>query len=670
MLKPTLVLLTLFSTLTLFAQEVPKFGKIPSDLIEMSVYSKDSSADAAILFDIGAINFVYNPGQGWKMVLQRRTVIKIFNKEGYKWADQQVELYHNDGYFESVEGLKGITYNIQNGKIVKSKLDKSSVFTEETNKYWNKEKFIMPDVREGSVIEFTYRLVSDYFFNLKTWNFQHSIPTAYSQITTKIPEYYKYKLISQGYYPYSTNELSSIPGSINYTTKEKVGGNYDKKTEFSRESIKYQINVHNMVVKNIPSMKEESFTSSIDNYRMKVDFELESTRFPNQEIENFRDSWATLNKKFLESQSFGKAINRVSALKNELEVIAQLESDSDKLSATYDLIRTKIAWNGFYSRFTESTLNQALSDGSGNIADINLALTGALRNVGIEAYPVLSSTRSNGVVKKSFPHSKQFNYVLTLVKIDDKEILLDAGDKKYPMGFLPEYCINGEGWAVTEDGGRWVDIGKNAKSKTSVKTTIDFESNNNVKAKIKIEKDLYAGFEDRNLFNEIGKEEYAKNIESKYDWKVIESHFENTDAATKPLVESYVVESSATITRAGDLLLIKPLIVGAEKENPFKNKKREYPVDFTFPRSYAYQGKIVVPEGFEITELPEPLALALPNKKGRFLFSAVQKNNEIVVTSVLNIKGTLFIPAEYPFLQDFYSQIVSKQNEDIILKKK
>jgi hypothetical protein len=114
------------------------------------------------------------------------------------------------------------------------------------------------------------------------------------------------------------------------------------------------------------------------------------------------------------------------------------------------------------------------------------------------------------------------------------------------------------------------------------------------------------------------------------------------------------------------------LLFLAQDENPFKQDKkdRKLPIDFTFPFSNKYMINIEIPEGYAIEYLPEPAAVALPEKKALFRFN-IQKSAantiQVVVSEDIN---TPILPARFYLpLKDYFSQIVSKETDKIVLKK-
>ena len=111
------------------AQEETKFGDAPIEYLEMKYYDKDSTAEAVILGDFGRTSFIYDQfNDGFLLTFTRHTLIKIFNSNGYEWANIEISLYNDSGLKEEVGSLKGFTYNLVDGKVEKTKLDRKSKY--------------------------------------------------------------------------------------------------------------------------------------------------------------------------------------------------------------------------------------------------------------------------------------------------------------------------------------------------------------------------------------------------------------------------------------------------------------------------------------------------------------------------------------------------------------
>ena len=80
------------------------------------------------------------------------------------------------GITKSFQGLKAYTYNLIDGKIDEVKLKKDGVFKEEISKYFDQNKITMPNIKEGSIIEYKYTVTSPFFSNVDEFVFQYDIP--------------------------------------------------------------------------------------------------------------------------------------------------------------------------------------------------------------------------------------------------------------------------------------------------------------------------------------------------------------------------------------------------------------------------------------------------------------------------------------------------------------
>ena len=145
--------------MTCFSQSY-ELGKVTLAELEEKEHPVEKDAEAAFLFDIGRTFFEFDINKGFKLVTEVTTKIKVYKKEGYSFADISVPIYVGDSEIERVSFSKAITYNLVNGKIEKTKMKSDGEFTEKVNKYWSVVKISLPNVREGSIIEYKYELTS------------------------------------------------------------------------------------------------------------------------------------------------------------------------------------------------------------------------------------------------------------------------------------------------------------------------------------------------------------------------------------------------------------------------------------------------------------------------------------------------------------------------------
>ncbi len=214
------LLVLLFIQTNLLAQDKLniKFGKVAAQDFDIKSVLIDSSTNAVVVADVGNSKFIANTSEfTFSVIFTEKKRIKIINKNGFDAATITIPLYVDDNNkAEKLSDLNAYTYNLENGKVVETKVGKSSVFTEKHSKNWIYNKFTFPDLKEGSIIEYSYSVKSDFFFNLQPWTFQGEYPVLWSQYKAGIPEFFKYVILSQGYQPFFINKIDKSHANYSF----------------------------------------------------------------------------------------------------------------------------------------------------------------------------------------------------------------------------------------------------------------------------------------------------------------------------------------------------------------------------------------------------------------------------------------------------------------------
>jgi hypothetical protein len=364
------------------AEKAPiKFGKVSMEEMELKSYLPDTTASAVILCDYGVTDMPFSNQDGrFERTFKRIIRIKILKKEGLDWANFEIELSKKNDKLNSV---KGMTYNLEDGKIIKTKLKSDGKFLESNSKYYQTYKLTLPNVKVGSVIEYSYNIRSKYFFNLKTWYFQKSIPVKWSEYRVNIPEYYNYKKLTKGYLRFDVTESE-------YGTGTLFGS-----TTFSIEKFRW-------AVSEAPAFKKEPYMTTSRNFLSAIEFELGSTSI-NGVYKNYTNTWEKINKDLLKSESFGQQLKGGGFLKEIVTKInTEAKTDADKMNMAFDFIKKHMKWNGYNNKYVNTTLRSAFKEKKGNAADINLMLVLLLKKLDLNTDPVILSTRSNGMIFQGF----------------------------------------------------------------------------------------------------------------------------------------------------------------------------------------------------------------------------------------------------------------------------
>ena len=211
-LKISLLFVLFLISVHLFSQRPDmRYRRVADELVKMERYEADTTANAVILGDYGVKEIRYNKNSGFQLYFTRHLRIKIFNRDAFDLANFEIPLYRSGSSpsAERLSSLKAVVFTPENGKINRTRYRKREAFTEEVNDYMHKVIFTLPNIREGSVIDVEYTVISPFLQVLNNWHFQSMYPTVFSELRIIVPEYFTYKPIMQGFVPVAIRERDS-----------------------------------------------------------------------------------------------------------------------------------------------------------------------------------------------------------------------------------------------------------------------------------------------------------------------------------------------------------------------------------------------------------------------------------------------------------------------------
>ncbi|MBK8353120.1 MAG: DUF3858 domain-containing protein [Saprospirales bacterium] len=237
---------------------------------------------------------------------------------------------------------------------------------------------------------------------------------------------------------------------------------------------------------------------------------------------------------------------------------------------------------------------------------------------------------------------------------------------------MPKRCLNGNGLLLRENRVDWANITSTQTYNDICYIDAKLDATGKVTGKISYNKKSYAAYLLRNELtdkNDI-EEYYSDKVKRNPGLKLISKSIQNADSIQLPVKLSFDFELDNAGMVNDNLIYIIPELIDKTTENPFKSKKREYPVDFAFPFDETYILNLKLPDGYKVEEKPENFALKLPNNDASFNYTlSVQNGNLIQLNYKLAVKKTIFVPSEYDALREFYTLLLKKLDEQIVLKK-
>jgi len=483
-----------------------KFGSVTVDDFKNKIYPVDSNASAIVIADIGSTEIVGNSKGGFSLLFKNYRRAHILNKNGYDIGNVEISLYTNGKTERELENLKAVTYNVENGKLVETKLEiKSAVFKDKINNNLVIKKFTFPSIKEGSIIEYEYKVKSDFVFNLQPWEFQGEFPRLWSEYNVAMPSFYNYVTLTQGYHPYHVKDNKSSVGNFNLSDNRGTGPT--DRSNFSTNVVDYR-----WVMKDVPALKEESYTSTLNNHISRIEFQLASIGEPFTPRQ-VMSTWTMAATDLLKDEDFGDQLDKDNGWLNDAMTAATKNAANqlEKARNIYAWIRDNFTCTNYNRKYLEQPLKNILKNKNGNVAEINLLLTAMLRKASIQADPVILSTRSHGYTHSVYPLLERFNYVICRTEAGGKEYYLDASEPGLGFGRLNYKCYNGHARIINTDATPIeLDAGSLKESESTIVFIINGEKGNSI-GSVQYSPGYFESSRLRSLVKEKGKEQYINS---------------------------------------------------------------------------------------------------------------------------------------------------------------
>lgn len=665
-----LALLLCFAAHHASGQDKPriKFGKIsPEDF--KATYTADPNAQAIIIGDIGSSDFIGNSKGGFSIEFKRLTRTLVLNRNAYDDLTQvEIPVYTEDENEEKLGTLKAATYNLENGRVIETKLDpKAGMIKERLSRNLVIYKFSFPAVREGSIIEVEYKLQSDFLFRLRPWEFQDKYPTLWSEYVVGMPEFLNYVSLTQGYQQFfiKDTKVKHESFSLEIPREGVMQAGLKDRVNFSARITSFR-----WVMKDVPALKEESYTSTIYNHIARIEFQLSEYREPYipQKIMN---TWAETATRLMAREDFGAQLQQDNYWLNDAmpSVLNKATTSLDKAKNIYAWVRDNFSCIGSNSLYLKKSLQSTFKSRNGSEADINMVMIAMLRSAGVQADPVILSTRSNGYAYALYPLIERFNYVIARVMINGEKYYLDASRPQLGFNKLGVDCFNGHARAIGEEDAEGFELKSDSlleRSMTAIFMTNDAKGG--LSANVQYSPGYYESYNIRTDIKRKGADAYIKELKRDEESVISAPVIDSLNNYEAPVSVKYQLHLPPPVE---DIFYFDPMLFRSWKDNPFKSAQRLYPVEMPYNIDQTFLLRMDIPAGYIVDELPKPLVLKLNNENdGEFEYRVGESGGIVSLRCRLKINRTYFAPEEYQMLREFFNLIVKKQNEQIVFKKK
>jgi hypothetical protein len=206
-------------------------------------------------------------------------------------------------------------------------------------------------------------------------------------------------------------------------------------------------------------------------------------------------------------------------------------------------------------------------------------------------------------------------------------------------------------------------------TRIAVQSNFKIDTKGNLDGTILIDLSGYEATLAREKIEELGQDRFLKDELGNKVWTVKNHTLQNVANKNLSLVAKYELFISNHSIVTDSLIYINPYLAIKEEDNPFKLEHRNYPVDLGSRIERIITTVLTMPEGYEVDELPSSGILELPNTTATFTISTTNIADKIFVTSRLKFNKVIYNVPEYPDLREFFSRVVAKQSEQIVLRR-
>jgi len=666
MKKTTIFSMVLMAmSLTTNAQDIElnlKWGKPTDQELQMTEYAADKDADAVVLCHKTDVSYQFLNGD-FKVFYYVNARYKVLKPEGRRVADQEIAYYvGNSIRKELVAGLKATAYNLENGKVVKTKMERSMTNEEQIDKNERLLKFSVPQVKVGTVIEYEYRIESDFYGDIRDWYAQEDIPVLYTSYNLSIPEWFEFNIEETGMNRFETKVSEESTSLILNGEMEKINAT-----------------VHSFVGRNLPALKDDDFVWHAEDYSNKVTAELAGVYIPGAVHKSYTTTWNEIDTQLMGDEEFGGRLKSSSPLKAEITAagIPGIADKTERIAAVWQLLKSKVRWNGDYALWGKSA-SKILKEGTGTNADINFLLISMLHDANIESVPVVLRTRDHGMLPLSHASLKYLNTFVVGIEMSDSTFAyLDGSSVDGYLNVLPAKLLVDRARAVRKDAtphsapsknvpGSWVNLQENARSR----------ENTTIQAVLKAD-GLLEGKKTSML-----SEEAAANL--RRTWRQAKDSVEQIQKMQERdgiVIQSYSLEGrhdfspgmkeEMTFTKqcdaGSDIIYLNPLVLVPLKESPFTTAERILPIEFPYKQSEMVNAIVTLPEGYVAEEVPKPIVIKLDGATARVICTA--QGGMIKMQYQLNITKTFFAAEDYQDLKGFFDKVAESNKAMLTIKK-
>jgi transglutaminase-like putative cysteine protease len=336
--------------------------------------------------------------------------------------------------------------------------------------------------------------------------------------------------------------------------------------------------------------------------------------------------------------------------------------------------------------------SDVLAHGYGDCKDKVTLLSSMLKEIGVESHYVLINTE-RGSVAAGTPPNMDFNHAILAIQlpagVDTAQLpaiikhktlgtvlFFDPTQPLIPLGYLPGELQANYGMLASPAGGELIALPQISSALNGVARTAKFTLDDAGTLSGEVHETWTGDGAARQRYGLRAAQQdvdQIKPIESMLThslstFQILHASVTNQRLLEQPLVWNYTLEIPRYPRMAGDLVIIRPRVLGSLSSGLLESKEpREHPIEFEAPVRHTDVFEITVPAGSVLDSLPPAVKEVL----GSISYSSATTFTGHVLryTRTLEVKELSVPVAKAQALRDFYRTIESDERNSAVLKK-
>jgi hypothetical protein len=374
------------------------------------------------------------------------------------------------------------------------------------------------------------------------------------------------------------------------------------------------------------------------------------------------------------------------------ELTASLPDQLDKMKALAAFTQRQIRYAAIeigIGGHQPHPAGEVFSHKYGDCKDKVTLLSTMLHEIGIESYYVLIDTERQ-TVSPEFP-SLRFNHAILAIQLPSsisggalyatvnhpklgRLLFFDPTDEYVPLGYLPSVLQDSYGLVATPSGGELLALPLLPAATNRLLRTakLDLSAAGNLSGEVEEVRWGGPAEQRRAQFLQEAPARRARVFEqflgsSLNNFTLTGATVGNLELYDQNLVLNYKFSVQGYAKTAGNLLVLRPRVLGAKGSNMLSGKPRKYPIEFPEASRQDDDFEIALPAGYVVDELPVPVKAECAY--GTYKSEVKMDGNKLHYKRTYEINDLIVPTQKLNEVRDFFHQIAVDEGSSAILRR-